>query len=282
MEGTEIKPVIESLIFVSEEPISLDLMTMVFEEVGLKKKEIKAAIDEITNDYNLNPDRGMQLVEVAGGYQFRTKPALATWIQKLNIPKPIRLSQPAMETMAIVAYRQPILRSEIEHIRGVDSGGVLKTLLEKGLIRIIGKSDEVGHPLVYGTTKAFLEMFSLNDLRELPTLKEIDNLSVQEKVGQLGMAGNGEVPDGEEVLTSVGDVIDEYKEGVEAYVPDPGAAEEDSESIQDLESSIKNLRNLEKAIFPKPKEELQAVPKEGEEGETEDEGTSSQDTSQVN
>lgn len=258
MERNELKSVIESLIFVSEEPMTPELMAIVFEEEGIKKKEIKEVIAEITEEWKSNPERGIELVEVAGGYQFRTKSEMADWIKKLNVPKPVRLSQAALETMAIIAYRQPVMRADIENIRGVDSGGVLKTLLEKGLIRILGKGDEAGNPLLYGTTKAFLEIFSLNSLKELPTLKEIESLEVQDKVGQLGK----DELDKQNIKNGVEEVVDEYKEDITAYAPDPTAIAEDNLSLANLESSIKNLRNLEKDIFPKPKEEIQVVDKE--------------------
>lgn len=265
MEKAEIKSIIESLIFVSEEPMSLDLMVMVLEDTEIAKSDIKAALEEIKEDYNENPDRGIQIIEVAGGYQYRTKQRCAEWIQRLNIPKPIRLSQAAMETLSIIAYRQPTLRSDIENIRGVDSGGVLKTLLERGLIRIVGKSDEVGHPLVYGTTKAFLEMFSLNSLKELPTLKEIDGLSVKEKVGSLGKAELDEGVIAEGIAEGIAEVIEEYKDDIAAYTPDLAKAQEDGEAIQELADSIKKLKRLEKEVFPKPTEQITAVPRETDE-----------------
>lgn len=261
MDNDALKSVIESLIFVSEEPMSVDFMTIVLEEAGINKREIADALEEIKNDYNLSPQRGIQIVEVAGGYQFRTKPFCADWIKKLNVPRPVRLSQPAMETLSIIAYRQPTLRSEIENIRGVDSGGVLKTLLERGLIRIIGKSDEPGRPLVYATTTAFLEMFGLNNLKELPTLKEIEGLEVAEKVGDLGRAEVGAEAKGE----GVGEVIEEYREGLAAYEPDPEKVAEDSKAIRSLEDSMKKLRRIEKEVFPKPVEQIEAVPKESDE-----------------
>lgn len=259
MERYELKSVIEALIFVSEEPVSLDLLVMIFEETDVKKNEMVEVLEELKSQYNDDVERGIKIVEVAGGYQFRTKPEIVSWIQKLNVPKPIRLSQPALETLAIIAYRQPVLRSDIENIRGVDSGGVLKTLLERDLIRIIGKSDEVGHPLVYGTTKAFLEMFSLGSLKELPTLKELEQLEVQERVGELGKAKIGEGNDG----VGVGAVIEEYKDNLLEVGIDFEKENQDAHSIGELEASMRHLRKLEKAMFPKPKEELTAVPREG-------------------
>jgi segregation and condensation protein B len=119
----------------------------------------------------------VQLQSVAGGYQFRTHPANAVWVQKLLAQKPVRLSRAQLETLAIVSYRQPITRPEIDEIRGVDTGGSLKTLMDRSLIRILGKKEEVGRPLLYGTTKEFLAFFNLSDLKDLPTLREFHELS---------------------------------------------------------------------------------------------------------
>ena len=117
------------------------------------------------------------LHEVAGGYQFRTHPSTREWVQQLIAGRPVRLSRAQLETLAIVAYRQPITRPEIDEIRGVDSGSTLKVLLDRELIRILGKKEEPGRPLLYGTTKEFLEFFNLSDLRELPTLREFHELT---------------------------------------------------------------------------------------------------------
>src|SRR5439155_18678611 len=115
--------------------------------------------------------RGIQLHSVAGGYQFRTHPDNASWVQKLHASKPVRLTRTHLETLAIVSYRQPITRPEIDQIRGVDSGGTLKTLMDRSLIRILGKKEEPGRPMLYGTTKDCREFFNLTDLKDLPTLR---------------------------------------------------------------------------------------------------------------
>jgi len=132
-------------------------------------------LSEMMEDYR-RADRGFLLTEVAEGFQFRTRPEHSAWIKKLKKVKTTALSQPALETLAIVAYRQPVVRMDIEKVRGVDSGGVLHTLLEKKLIKIIGKKDVPGKPLVYGTSRKFLEVFGLKDLSELPTLKDLEGL----------------------------------------------------------------------------------------------------------
>jgi segregation and condensation protein B len=173
LEDLQWKAVIESLIFVSESPLSLDQIKEVLGEVS--KKEIQRLLSELQEDCE-RAQRGVSLVEVAEGFQFRTRPQHAEWIKKLKKTKPLGLSRPALETLAIVAYKQPIVRSDVEKIRGVDSGGVLRTLLERKLIRILGKKDVPGKPLVYGTSKQFLEMFGLKDLSSLPTLKDLEGL----------------------------------------------------------------------------------------------------------
>ncbi|MBI4509116.1 MAG: SMC-Scp complex subunit ScpB [Deltaproteobacteria bacterium] len=177
-----LKSIIESLLFASEKPLSARRLQELSGERDAEK--VSAAIEWLRADY---ADRGVVLHEVAGGFQFRTSPMNAFWVQQLMQGKPVRLSRAQLEALAIVAYRQPITRAEIEEIRGVDSGGALKTLLDRGLVRVIGKKEEPGRPLLYGTTRDFLEFFQLKDLRELPTLREFHELSAEsmEKVRQL-------------------------------------------------------------------------------------------------
>jgi segregation and condensation protein B len=170
MDHSDIKPILESLIFVSESPVRLETLVEILPELG--KEAILEGIHRIQIEYE-EDSKGMDLVEVSGGYQFRTKPKWAEWVQRLKKSKTVKLSRSALETLAIVAYRQPIIRPTIEEIRGVDSGWVLRTLLEKGLIKIMGRKEIPGRPIVYGTTKTFLEIFSLNTLSDLPIPKEI-------------------------------------------------------------------------------------------------------------
>jgi segregation and condensation protein B len=170
MNDFEIKPILESLFFVSDSPIRLETLVEVLPE--LSKEVILEGIHQIQTEYG-DPSKGIELTEIAGGYQFRTKPEWAEWVNRLKKAKAVKLSQAALETLAIVAYRQPVIRPLIEEIRGVDSGSVLHTLLEKGLIKMMGRKDLPGRPIVYGTTKAFLELFGLNTLSDLPTLKEV-------------------------------------------------------------------------------------------------------------
>ena len=123
-------------------------------------------------------NRAFQLKEVANGYQLRTQPVFSPWLKKLKKTKPFRLTQPTLETLAIIAYRQPITKMEIEKISGVDSGGIVKTLLDKKLITLAGKKDVPGKPFLFATTKTFLEVFGLENLSSLPTLKDIEDLDI--------------------------------------------------------------------------------------------------------
>jgi segregation and condensation protein B len=195
MDDFEIKPILESLIFISDNPVRLDTLIEILPESN--KEAILEGIEQIKRDY-AEASKGFELIEVAGGYQFRTKPRWAEWVNRLKKAKAVKLSRSALETLAIIAYRQPIIRPEIEEIRGVDSGWVLRTLLEKGLIRIVSRRDIPGRPIVYGTTKAFLELFNLNTLSDLPTLKEIEPpqvLEAMQKEELRGTRSEGTPPD---------------------------------------------------------------------------------------
>jgi segregation and condensation protein B len=178
VQREEIKGVIEALLFVHQQPLTVDNIVKIMEdEVG--KKVIKEILDELVAEYG-EMDRSFLLAEVDEGYQLRTKTDYAPWIKRLRKVKPMRLSQSSLEALAIVAYRQPIVRAEVEHIRGVDSGWVLNSLLEKGLIKILGRKEVAGRPLVYGTSRRFLEVFGLRNLSSLPTLQELDDLRGEE------------------------------------------------------------------------------------------------------
>ena len=171
-----IKAVIEALIFASDAPLALEKIRMILSDV--EKTEIKEAFEKLVLEYN-DRQGGIYLQEVAGGFQFRTRPEHSPWIKKLKSTKPHSLSPQAMETLAIIAYKQPIVKSEIESIRGVDVGAPIKSLLDKKLIRIVGRKDVPGKPIIYGTTKKFLEVFNLKDLMDLPNLREFKELNQQ-------------------------------------------------------------------------------------------------------
>jgi segregation and condensation protein B len=168
------KAVIEALILTSEVPLTLEKIYAILKDI--EKSEVKKLIEQLVSEYNERLS-GIYLAEVAGGFQFRTRPELSSWVKKLKGTKPATLSPAALETLAIIAYRQPIVKAEIEDIRGVDVSGPLKGLLEKRIIRIVGRKDVPGKPIIYGTTKKFLEIFDLKDLSELPTLRELKELN---------------------------------------------------------------------------------------------------------
>ena len=168
-----IKHIIESLLFVAEEPLTVDKIKRI--TAHAETKEIKDALAALSAEYDARPG-GFYLDEVAGGFQIRTRPEYNEWIRKLIQPRPLRLSKAALETLVIIAYKQPIIRSDIEHLRGVDCGGVLRVLLERKLIRVLGRREIAGRPLIYATTKHFLEVFDLKNLKDLPTPKEIEEL----------------------------------------------------------------------------------------------------------
>ena len=168
MEEERLKAILESLLFAAGEPVSLARLAAVLDNVP--KEAIRKALNEMALAYA--GGRGIALEQVAGGYQLRTPKEHALYVRKLLAAKPPRLTRPLLETLAIVAYRQPITRPEIEQLRGVDSGGVLETLLERRLIKIAGRKEAPGRPLVYATTPEFLEAFSLKDLDSLPDLSE--------------------------------------------------------------------------------------------------------------
>ena len=179
--------ILESVIFASGEPLTLARLAEIVP--GPSRGELRAALVELAARTE-RERRGVRLLEVAGGYQFRTAPAHAEWVRRLFQQKPWRLTRATLETLAIVAYKQPITRAEIEAIRGVDADSALATLLSRKLAKIMGRKDVIGRPLLYGTTRQFLEVFGLKDLAGLPALGEIA-AAMPDGVGP-GAAGAGE------------------------------------------------------------------------------------------
>lgn len=173
-----ISAVIEALILSSESPLALEKICAILD--GVDKIDVREALNHLMAGYE-ERQSGISIQEVAGGFQFRTKPEMASWVKKLKGTKPASLSPAALETLAIVAYRQPIVKAEIESIRGVDVSAPLKGLLDKKLVRILGRKDVPGKPIIYGTTKKFLEVFNLNELTDLPTMRELKELTENEE-----------------------------------------------------------------------------------------------------
>jgi segregation and condensation protein B len=195
-EGAGLKPVIEALIFASDGAISLDRLARIIE--GSEREAVRSALRELVDEY-AGRGGGFLIEEVAGGYRFRTNPSLAPWIRRLWKSSAQKMSRASMETLAMVAYRQPVTRGELESLRGVDSGAVLATLMEKRFIKIVGRKEAPGRPVVYGTTKEFLEAFDLKDLSCLPSLRDIQNTEGEDADQAKGQAGEeaGEGPRGE-------------------------------------------------------------------------------------
>ena len=177
MEREEVKSILESLLFVADGPLTVQRFAEVLD--GADKETIQTLLRELQTDLEA-PNRGLRLVEVAGGYQLRTEKNNADWVKKFLGGRPARMGRATLETLAIIAYRQPITKAEIESIRGVDVDGVITTLLERNLIRAVARKDVPGRPFLYGTTAEFLQLFNLKDLTELPTLKETDEISLPE------------------------------------------------------------------------------------------------------
>jgi segregation and condensation protein B len=177
MEREDVKSILESLLFVADGPLTLQRLTEVIDGSG--KDEIRSILEELNNELQ-NNRRGIRLVEVAGGYQLRTAKVNADWVKKFLGGRPARMGRATLETLAIVAYRQPITKAEIEAIRGVDVDGVITTLLERNLVRAVARKDVPGRPFLYGTTPEFLELFNLKDLAQLPTLKEMEEMTLPE------------------------------------------------------------------------------------------------------
>ena len=180
MERDEIKSVLESLLFVADGPQSVQRLGEVLDQAD--RETIQSLLRELQNDFE-GQNRGIRLVEVAGGYQLRTPKSNSEAVKKFLGGRPARMGKATLETLAIVAYRQPITKAEIKAIRGVDVDGVITTLLERNLIRAVARKDVPGRPFLYGTTPEFLQLFNMKDLSQLPTLKEMDEISLPEIPG---------------------------------------------------------------------------------------------------
>ena len=205
-----LKLVVEALLFASDKPLTAREIRSFLPDTDMR--DLKSALRVLQYEYEAM-GRSFALKEVAEGFQFRSRNRYGTYILKMLQKSPSRLSRAAMETLAIIAYKQPILRQEIERLRGVDVGGILKTLLEKELIKILGRKNLPGKPIIYGTTKRFLEVFDLKDLDSLPKLKEFEDFGTAEDETQTQQqetpqesenAGQGPRTD-EESLTSHAD-----------------------------------------------------------------------------
>ena len=212
LEKDKVRNIIEAILLTADSPVSPGRLTSLFR--GLNGRDIRQAIDALQEDYD-RAERAFTIVEVAGGYQLATRQEFAPWLRKFHSDrKQIRLSQAALEVLSMVAFKQPITRVEVDAIRGVSSSGVLQTLMELNMIRIVGRSDGVGKPMLFGTTKEFLVHFGLKTLADLPKPKELEELLAEdgrkiqrqfglgfdeeEDAGDEGEQGGGEQGGGEQ------------------------------------------------------------------------------------
>jgi segregation and condensation protein B len=254
---THLKGVLEALIFASDRPLpAKELARLAKAERAL----VKELLAELSAEYHA---RGFRLDEVAGGFAFRTSPAFAPFVREMAEKKPIRMSRAQIETLAIVAYRQPITRPEVDDVRGVDSGAVLKSLLERDLVRILGKKEEPGRPMLYGTTPQFLEFFGLKSLGDLPTLREFTELSDESRRAYERELGE-EVP--EEVERAVTGQGDSGLAGGEGSFQSPpvgehhhaesvGASEDEGAFEAGEVNGEESLSDRESSAQPKAREE---------------------------
>ncbi|MEO1483767.1 MAG: SMC-Scp complex subunit ScpB [Myxococcota bacterium] len=185
MDENELVDAIEAILFAGGEPMTLAELKKVCLRAWAdepdkeeRAERMKDALEALKQRWEANSDtRGFNLVEVAEGFAFRSNPAHSRYLRAMRDERPVRLSKAALETLAIVAYRQPATKPEIDHIRGVDCGGTLRLLIDRSLVRIVGKKEEPGRPLLYGTSKDFLSFFNISNLNELPSLREYHELN---------------------------------------------------------------------------------------------------------
>jgi len=203
VERDEKKRVLEALILAAPEPVPAARLGDILPHASAR--EVRALVEELNREYT-EQDRAFEIWEVAGGYQVRTRPEYAGYLQQLHTLRPVRLSAAALETLAVVAYRQPVTRAEVEHVRGVDAGATLRSLVERKLVRIAGHREVPGRPMLYATTRRFLEVFGLKGLEDLPTLRDLEELGGDEMLAALaaGSPGPGAAPEEEEAGASEG------------------------------------------------------------------------------
>jgi segregation and condensation protein B len=179
MERVDQKRIVEALVLAAPEPISSARIAQIVPTCDIK--DVPELIRELNEEYTKH-DRAFEIWEVAGGYQLRTRAEFSGYLQQLQKHRPLRLSRAALETLSIVAYKQPVTRGEVEQVRGVDVGAVVKSLMERQLIRITGQREVPGRPMLYGTTRRFLEVFGLETLGGLPSLRELEEIAREQGI----------------------------------------------------------------------------------------------------
>lgn len=217
MERTRQKQIVEALIIASGEPISAARIADLVPH--LKPAAARALVAELANEYT-EQERGVEIWEVAGGYQVRTRQDLANYVRQLQKERPARLSRAALETLSVVAYKQPVTRAEVERVRGVEVGPVMRSLVERDLIRIAGHREVPGRPIIYASTKRFLELFGLKSLDDLPTLREIEELLPKDEEA----GTRAEVAAGDAESASEGETASEEDEARREVATEPDVA----------------------------------------------------------
>ncbi len=252
VESERIQSIVESVLFATEKPQSLSVIKQAFKGTSVKTKEIREAIQQLMIDY-ASGTRGFTLEEVNGGYQMRTKVDNMEYLKRMVKARPFKLSGPALEVMSIVAYKQPIIKAQIDEIRGVESGHLLRALMEKSLVAFAGKSEFPGKPMLYQTTRKFLEIFGLRNLKELPSLSEIDELipegigeeEEKESLGDITQNMSEEVKDdsyseGEEELMKITEQLSDISTSSEFFEQEKARAKarRDAERAQDIRDAL--------------------------------------------
>jgi segregation and condensation protein B len=231
VEEERLKAILESLLFAAGEPVALAQLANALDNVP--RDAIRKALAEMAVTY-ASGDRGIVLEEIAGGYQLRTPKEHALYVRRLLAAKPPRLSRPLLETLSIVAYRQPVTRPEIEQLRGVDSGGVLDTLIERSLIKIARRKEAPGRPMMYATTVEFLELFGLKDLENLPDLAEFRALEDEPAESRSAQDLSGEslpVPEEAEAVVATSEELEGQLEETQELPRELGETKKRSDNL---------------------------------------------------
>ncbi len=219
LQSEDLQKIVETLLFIADRPVKISRLVDVIENTTAK--EVREAISKLQDDYTVRGS-AVQIIEIGGGFQMCTKPEYGRWVRRLyNEKMTTRLSNAALETLAIIAYKQPITRAEMEAIRGVDVAGPLEKLLDRALVRVVGRKDTMGHPMVYGTTDEFLRMFGLNKITELPDLQIFAAKKLQDKQEDLPF-GEPLPPVAEPGIIPLEELEGEEKlEALDVSTPDP-------------------------------------------------------------
>ena len=238
-ENKDLKAILEALLLIADKPLTVNQARRVLDK--LKPGEIHTLFKELAEEYNMR-ESGIEIYEVAGGYQLRTRPEMVEWVRKFHNVKPLRLSRPSLETLAIISYKQPLTRAEVEEIRGVDCGGVIKTLIDCRLVKVLGRKKVPGNPLLYGTSKEFLEVFQLQGLADLPPVDEFVSLG-DDSDEQLMLPLEGEESTEEASSTQPEDtsVEEETPQDGDDDLPveEPSERNESSDEGEDSEDNIR-------------------------------------------